>query len=67
MTSETGEPVEGEQLKLFPGFVAFAAGKDEMNIAEFPIAALATGLWSAAVARFTAWRQRVVVRRAASG
>jgi hypothetical protein len=30
-----------EQLKLFPGFVAFTAGKDELNIAEFPIAALA--------------------------
>jgi Replication initiator protein A len=29
------------QLNLFPGFVAISAGKDELNFAEFPIAALA--------------------------
>jgi hypothetical protein len=41
--SEKKEAVE-EQLKLFPGFVAFTEGKDELNIAEFPIAALANRL-----------------------
>ncbi|HIL71103.1 MAG TPA: hypothetical protein EYG38_14800, partial [Verrucomicrobia bacterium] len=41
--SEKKETVE-EQLKLFPGFVAFTEGKDELNIAEFPIAALANRL-----------------------
>ncbi|MCB1099219.1 MAG: replication initiator protein A [Verrucomicrobiae bacterium] len=30
-----------EQLNLFPGFISISAGKDELNIAEFPIAALA--------------------------
>lgn len=35
---EPSTAVDPEQLKLFPGFIAF--GKDELNIAEFPIAAL---------------------------
>lgn len=40
MSDEENEPDEG-QLNLFPGFLAFSAGKDELNFAEFPIAALA--------------------------
>ena len=38
--NETDDSQEG-QLNLFPGFLAFSAGKDELNFAEFPIAALA--------------------------
>ncbi|MFC7339523.1 replication initiator protein A [Haloferula chungangensis] len=38
--NQSDELQEG-QLNLFPGYLAFSAGKDELNFAEFPIAALA--------------------------